>query len=475
MRPNLLIICTDQQRFDTIHALNNRNIDTPNLDRLCRDGVAFTNAYCQSPTCCPSRTSMMTGKYPSATLSNFNGNRAYTRLSPLFTATMAERGYIVGLGGKLHLASARNGVEERADDGFCEFYYSHDPWEDTNHSNDYIRFLERNQFDLDDVFKTREDHTYSGIPYYGYQKTFQAEYRQTRWCGDIARDFITRYQGERWCFVCNVFDPHPPFDAPQEMIDKYLERDLPEPVFDEHTLENQRLLSGEFMQDYRNITDTRYNYKERMASYYAAIELIDEEVGRMISCLEETGQLEHTMVVFTSDHGEMLGDHGMFLKGCRFYEGLVKVPLIISYPGHFRAGYCWEMPVELLDLTASINELFELGMDELHGVSLLPVLQHNREESCFRKPFVRAEYYASLRFNEPHQSYGTMIRKGFLKLCIYHGNSYGELYDLERDPQERNNLWDDADYSEVKFRLLKLCFDDCVVKNQSQLSAVGGY
>ncbi len=127
-RPNILWICTDQQRYDTITSLGNPHIRTPNLDKLAKSGVAFTHAYCQSPICTPSRASFLTGMYPETVRGCMNGNDHWDAAAPLITKTLADAGYDCGLSGKLHLSSARPGpIEKRPDDGYRVFHWSHGP------------------------------------------------------------------------------------------------------------------------------------------------------------------------------------------------------------------------------------------------------------------------------------------------------------------------------------------------------------
>ena len=128
-QPNILWFCTDQQRFDTIHALNNPHIHTPNLDRLCAEGTAFTHAHCQNPICTPSRSSFMTGMYPSSIRACTNGNEFFSNDAPLVTRLLANAGYTCGLSGKLHVASAWRGEENRVEDGYSFFKYSHSPYQ----------------------------------------------------------------------------------------------------------------------------------------------------------------------------------------------------------------------------------------------------------------------------------------------------------------------------------------------------------
>jgi arylsulfatase A-like enzyme len=196
--------------------------------------------------------------------------------------------------------------------------------------------------------------------------------------------------------------------------------------------------------------------KLNLAKYWAQIELIDKNVGRMLEALERTGQRDNTVVIFTSDHGEMAGDHGLRKKGCRFYEGLVRVPLILSWPGRFQKGLCSDALVELLDITPTLLELADLPVPAImQGRSLLPILTGKAAPGRHRD-FVRCEYYEVL---QGPRSYATMLRTRDHKLVVYHGLDWGELFDLRQDPHEFENQWDNPAYAGVRFDLLKKSFD----------------
>jgi arylsulfatase A-like enzyme len=185
------------------------------------------------------------------------------------------------------------------------------------------------------------------------------------------------------------------------------------------------------------------------------IEQIDYEFGRILDHLEATGQRENTMVVFMSDHGEMLGDHGLVLKGCRFYEGLVRVPLIVSWPGQLAQGVVSEALVELMDLAPTFYEAVGAEVPYyVQGRSLLPVLKGETEA---HREFVRCEFYGAIDF--PDQTHATMYRDRRWKLVSYHGKDLYELYDLENDPWEHRNLADEAEYQAVKWALVGKSFD----------------
>lgn len=447
-RPNILWFCTDQQRYDTIHALNNPHIHTPNLDRLMAEGIAFTRTYCQSPICTPSRASFLTGCYPSTVHGSMNGNEHWDEAAPLVTKLLKDVGYDCGLAGKFHLTGTANRREPRPkDDGYRVFHWSHDP-EDRFPDHDYAQWIASQGYNLAELRKDT-----ASIP---------PELHQTTWCTDRAIDFLSEQRDGPWLMSVNVFDPHGPFDPPQPYLDRYDPAALPSPLFRQSDLATQEQIPGDFQTPAR--PPESFNAQQIKAAYYAMIELIDHNVGRLLAALEETGQRQDTLILFTSDHGETLGDHGLLLKGCRFYEGLVRVPLIISWPGHFEAGRISDALVELTDLAPTLLDAAgEPIPAHMQGRSLLPILRGDVSPDHHRD-HVRCEYYNALNAHiagraDFEGSYATMIRDDRYKLVVYHGHSTGELYDLQQDPDEFANRWSDPNYADVRFRLLLQSFD----------------
>jgi arylsulfatase A-like enzyme len=178
------------------------------------------------------------------------------------------------------------------------------------------------------------------------------------------------------------------------------------------------------------------------AAYFAMCDLIDDQVGRMLEALRETGQLDNTIVIFMSDHGELLGDHGVYLKGPFFYEPSVHVPLAISWPGHIPARRIDGL-IELVDIAPTLLEAAGLDIwPGMQGRSLWPLLTGNGGETGTSD--VYCEYYNAMPWHrEPHLPFATMLRTRTMKLVVSHGDRRGELYDLEADPSETVNLWDD--------------------------------
>ncbi len=448
-RPNILWICTDQQRSDTIGSLGNKHIRTPNIDRLASEGVAFTHAYCQSPVCTPSRASFLTGRYPRTTRAHDNGQNIPAD-EVLVTKMLADAGYDCGLSGKLHLSACNGRVEKRIDDGYRVFHWSHGPsghWKD----NAYIQWLESKGYKWDDLYHP-EGHAWAGIP---------AELHQTKWCIDKAIDFINEDRKGPWLMSVNIYAPHHPFDPPKEYLDRYDPDTLPDPDYRDGELADKPSFQGAG----HDGSDGRPSFskmtprerREIKAAYYAMIEQIDDNVGRILKMLDDTGRRKNTIVIFMSDHGELLGDHGIFLKGPYTYDCSVRVPLIISWPGHFRQGVRSDAFVELLDIAPTL--LTAAGMpipDRVQGRPLTDLLAGKTDKH--RDHVFCESYGVKVGSTEPSLNV-SMVRTRTHKIAVCHGTGEGELYDLQADPGEHENLWHSSAHAGLKAEMMALCFD----------------
>lgn len=442
-RPNILWYCTDQQRFDTIRALGNPHVHTPTIDRLVDEGTAFTHAYCQSPICTPSRSSFMTGMYPSRVHNTRNGNESFPTHPPLISRLMADAGYDCGMIGKFHLQSSGHRTEPRLDDGFSFWRFSHAPRDDWPEGHDYADWVRRRGGDLD-ALRASADR----VP---------TELHQTTWASECAIEFLSRPRSsdQPWLLNINIYDPHPPFIPPKSYADRFDPAAMPGPYFRESDLAQQaKLADVDFQDDVR--TPEEHDAFRAQALYYAMIAQIDDQFARILEYLDRSGERENTVVIFTSDHGETLGDHGLMYKGCRFYEGLVRVPLIFHWPGKFQSGLRSSGLVELIDLSATLLDLTGVDQPEwMQGRSLLPILQGDHPPDQWRE-FVRSEYFQALDpyFTGGRGSFGTMHRTSRYKLSIYHDVGLGELYDLQEDPWEFNNLWESPEHQAIKQQLI---------------------
>jgi choline-sulfatase len=460
-RPNVLWICTDQQRFDTLGCYGNEFVETPNVDALAESGVRFERAYSQSPVCAPSRASFLTGRYPRTTGVRGNG-QPIPDDETLVTRWLADEGYVCGLSGKLHLRPTHPSTEDlplgesRIDDGYADFQWSHGRTHPSP-ANEYQRWLHEKGVGYEERPIEGCEHATYGMP---------AEHHQTTWCAEQAESFIESAADydHPWLYSVNPFDPHHAFVAPEAYLQRYLDRldEIPLPEYEPGDLDDKPPW-------YRACHDGAYSnpnlfpfegmderdHRVVRAAYWAMCDLIDDAVGQLLDALERTGQREDTLVIFTSDHGELLGDHGIYLKGAFFYEGQLRVPLVVSGPG-VRAGVETEELVELVDLAPTLLEA--AGMDvpaAMQGRSLWPLLTGETDR---HRESVYAEAYDAVHWQEPTGN-STMVRTDRYKLVRHHGVDDGELYDLEADPGETDDRWDDPAYAEVRTELLTVLCD----------------
>lgn len=461
-QPNILWLCSDQQRFDTLGCFGNSFVSTPNLDALARSGMLFTNCFAQSPVCTASRACMLTGRYPRTTGARQNGQR----INPserLISRLLADTGYLCGLAGKLHLAPCEpttpDHFEQRIDDGYEVFAWSHDPRPDWP-GNQYIQWLSS----MGVEYKTpdREDCRFvqDGMP---------EKYHQTTWCAEQSIEFIDRMKrGSRpWMLSVNIFDPHHPFDPPTEYLERYLKilDRIPLPDYTPSQLDTAPDVLR-ISHDHAYNVPGLYPYDEMTprdhrlirAAYWAMCDLLDVQVGRILNALRESGQLDDTIVVYCSDHGELLGDHGAYLKGPHLYDCCVHVPLMMSWPGHIAQGAGTDALVELGDLAPTLLELCGMSVPRsMQAKSFAKCLQPHAT-GCVHRESVLAEYYNAAPCYFELRTYATMLRTRTHKLIVYHATEAGEMFDLRSDPGEQHNLWSDPAYAALKTDLLKqLC------------------
>jgi arylsulfatase A-like enzyme len=218
------------------------------------------------------------------------------------------------------------------------------------------------------------------------------------------------------------------------------------------------------------------------ACYYAEITLVDEQFGRIIDHLETTGQIDNTLIVFHSDHGEMLGDHGLLYKGCRFFEGLVHVPLIVAGPG-VQQDVRSNALVELVDIAPTVLEAAAIDIPYyMQGTSLMNLCSATGDAINLHKSHVFCEYHDAMAAGtvntdgrEFDASHGTMYFDGRYKLCVYHGHDLGELYDLETDPDEFDDLWNDPDHQPLKLKLFQRHIDAFAATTSAGIERVKAY
>ena len=469
-QPNVLWYCTDQQRFDTINCLGNKYVNTPNIDALCRKGVVFKNAYCQSTICTPSRASFLTGRYPASTHVHRNGNEYFPPWEKLVTKILSDNGYNCGLIGKLHISNEQIQKTRPKEDGYSYYKWSHHPNPDWDKDHDYADWLKYEKgVDSYELYGNLSGSMGAGVP---------EELHQTTWCTEMAKRFLSEKQDGPWLLSINPFDPHPPFDPPEEYLKKYNPSEMPMPLFKESDIEHQKRFSKIDQQtriavkpydhgkapspaetisrgDMGSIPPSTYNPQLVIACYYGMIELIDKQFGQLIQYLKDIGEYENTIIIFSSDHGELLGDHGLIYKGCRFFEGLTHVPLIISWPAYSEKNLVSTGLVELLDIPPTLLEASGIEVPYyMQGKSLLSILT-GKAPLEKHKDFVISEYNEAIGAKDmTDQTHGFMYYDGQYKVCLYQGYELGEMYDLVNDPGEFKDLWDEPGFEKKKTELL---------------------
>jgi arylsulfatase len=359
-QPHILLIFTDQQRFDTIRALGNPVIRTPALDRLCREGVAFTSAYSPSPVCVSARCSLHYGQYPAATRCYDN---AYSMPvdRPSFMQTLTAAGYRTHGIGKCHF---------RPDPDALRGFESRETQEELTPpgSTDYQRYLEAQGMGW-----IPEPNGVRGEMYYTPQVSqLPPEHHPTRWVGDRADAFIRAQAGQSrpWMLFASFIHPHPPFSPPAPWHKLYRAPLMPLP---------KTPADGESLLTWVNRHQNRYKYRDQgwdqnlvrgmKAHYYACISFVDWQVGRLLDALDETGQADDTLVVFTSDHGELMGDYQSFGKRS-MHDSCARIPLLTRLPGRLDGGRRCDVPVSLVDVAPTVLAAAGLEAGATDGIDL---------------------------------------------------------------------------------------------------------
>lgn len=426
-KDNILLITTDQQRFDTINALGNKSIFTPHLNYLAAMGTSFTNCYTSCPICVPSRTTIMTGYqgYESGVVSNATHETVMRRVTQERTtlpAVLTDAGYQTCAMGKMHFEPAR------ACYGF----------EQMTLPLDYMRAYDRNGTARPKVHGVGECEMEPVI------STVDVKDSMTTWIADQSIDFLETRDPTRPFFMWTSFTkPHPPFDPCRDFWDLYQNIPLPEPVYGDWSSSLETTPQGFLSGAYENTNMHLFGKEQIQASrraYYACITQIDYALGRILGSLREQDLLQNTWIVFTSDHGEMLGDHYMSQKNL-FFEGSAHVPFIIMPPIGREIAHNLKNDslVELTDLYTTILNM--AGAAVPAGRTGRNLLEPITEEKVF---------------------FGNSLNKNFcvmedrIKLIYSAVGDHTLLFDLKKDPMEQHDLSKDPAMQEVKEHLWNL-------------------
>lgn len=462
-QPNILFIMTDQHRWDCIGANGNDLIKTPNLDRLAAEGANFTHFFVQAPVCVPSRVSFFTGRYPHSHRNRVNYTPLDTR-EVLMQRRLHDAGYVTASVGKLHYHPPTKAEALRTGFDFVEL---HDAVGPLDRFSDYIAWRERH----DPLAHRPHRALAKDIPdgKNPFRQAIDEKHSETTWTGERTRHQIRELAtGEKPFFLFSSFwKPHSPFEVPQPFDAMYDDVEIPLPR--QMTLDQIMDLPAplrSLILRFRPSYDTdREKLQWMYRSYYGAISHIDREVGLILKELDAAGLADNTIVVFSSDHGDQMLEHGLMGKNC-FFESSVRVPFIIRYPKHVRPGQYSEL-VESVDLLPTLFELAGLpepyenqghslaGLigtgggeyaerDAVFSENVIPeVITGNRESF----EFIKGEGIRGIRHPD-----AKMVRTRRWKY-VYYPEGFAELYDLESDPDEMTNLADDPKYREQVYQM----------------------
>ncbi len=480
-RPNILWITSDQQHWNTLGMLN-PEIKTPNLDRLANDGTLFTRAYCPNPTCTPTRASLITGLYPSQ-----HGAWSLGTKLPESVPTLGDRlqaaGYRTALIGKAHFQQLKStpeypSLESNPKMQDLEFWNSfHGPFYGfdhielaRNHADEfhvgqhYALWMEEKGFkDWRDCFQkpagTSEPQRHKwNIP---------EAYHYNTWIAERAGALLDGYRKNREPFFlwASFLDPHGPYLAPEPWDTMYdpAKLTLPQahagefnamPAHFKLTQQHQPDFSawreqlGNAMHGFGSHLIERPLQAKNLAVYYAMISMLDKYIGKILDHLDELGLRDNTLVVFTTDHGHFFGQHGLITKGAFHYEDLLRVPFILRWPGHTPAGARSPALFSLVDMAPTtlsacgIPPPFTMSGRDFRDVWLgraSAARDHVLVENRHQPTTIWLRTYVDERY----------------KITVYHNRDYGELFDLEKDPGEFHNLWNEPKNTALKNRLIQ--------------------
>lgn len=451
-RPNVVFVITDQQRFDTINALGYEQAITPNLDRLVREGTSFTRAYVTAPSCTPSRASLFTGMYPHSTgvwRNNDRWSRSWVEL-------LADAGYRCVNVGKMHtfpyetpLGFHERHVVENKDRSNPKLPFFLDQWDKALWTAGVPKPDRR-------ILRSRADYADSlGAFVWEGPEDLHAD----NFVGRLAAWWLEQYHRDDPFFLQIGFPgPHPPYDPTPEFLGMYDDRDVDLPHMTPDDIEAQPAALEELRRDHLTVdhdgivhleNPTREQLVRQRRHYLANVTMIDNQIGHLIDALDARGVLDDTVIVFTSDHGDCLNDHGHSQKWT-MYDPSVRVPAIVWNPTRVTPGRRHDGLISVMDLAPTVLELAGIEPPPwMEARSLLPALTN---EDWTGREYVFAEHARDLILTGT--ALMTMVRDESLKLVSFIDSDEGQLFDLTADPHEETNRWDDPAYGDHKTRLL---------------------
>lgn len=488
-QPNILLITSDQQHYSTLGCVN-PHIQTPALDRLCREGTRFDRAYCPNPTCTPTRASILTGMYPSQHGAWTLGTKLMENVPTVGTA-LAKAGYATSLIGKAHFQPLATTPEFPSIEcqpllGDLEFWRNfHGPWYGFQHvetarmhtdeshvGQHYAIWMEENGLkNWRDYFQP-----WPAQPDFDRSKyrnpvtrawTLPEEFHYTRWTSDRTIAQIEQAAGEGKPFCCwsSFHDPHPPYIVPEPWASMYRPEDMPigrlspgehdaNPIHfgltqdpDAKAKLHDLFFEDMGMHGFTCHLKDELELRRDMACYYGMMSFMDREIGRILDSLDRLGLADSTLVVFSTDHGHFLGQHGLIAKGAFHYEDMLRIPYIVRWPGKAPAGVASSAIQNLVDLAPTFMAAAGLSVPGvMTGINQLPTWQGGqpaRRWSITENRHSHSKIHLRTYVNERY------------KMTVYRTLNDGELFDLQVDPGEVHNLWNEPSALPLKAQIMQ--------------------
>ncbi len=488
MPRNILFIMCDQLRWDYLSCYGHPKLRTPNIDALAARGVRFSNAYCQAPLCGPSRASFYTGRYMSS--HGVMANEDATRLDEFtigdYLRPLGYRSAVVGKADNRKDAKmiAAFGVDPESEfaraalSGGFEPFEVHEGLLPGAQRNGYVDYLKDRGYEGDNPWRDFAITTVDGddnlrngwhMRNSVYPARIEEKHSETTFTTNRAIDFLEQQDyDDSWCLFLSYIKPHWPYIAPSPYNNLFNQGDIAPAVRSKKELDDPHPVYRAFMEQEYSESYARDEVRERVIpAYMGLIKQIDDELGKLFDYLKSRHLFDNTMIVFTADHGDYLGDHWLGEKDL-FHEPSVKIPLLVLNPNQTAAetrGSVCDQMVEAIDLLPTFVEYAggNIAHERVEGHSLMPLLRSHQPPPDWRSYAVSEIDYSdrgprTLLDIPPYECRAIMVREARWKY-IHYNLFRPQLFDLHKDPNELNDLGEDPDHAQVREEMRKLLID----------------
>lgn len=432
---NVLLLMTDQHRFDVLGYAGNDIIATPNLDKVASEGTVFDAAYSSCPSCIPARAKLHTGmsQWHTGILGMGQGQKPLRDLyDHTLAGELAQAGYYCKCVGKMHV------YPQRSLFGFHHIELDESTRrQDENFISDYERWFNDHKDGDYAMSEGRDWNGWAGKPYDN-----PPELHPNIWTVNQSINFINDRDRSKPFFLKTSFArPHSPYDAIPEYFEKYRQKALPKAEVGDWAAIHDDPEVAKKPAAWHGIQSDKAIHLAR-AGYYGNVEHIDHEIGRLLDCMDKQGVLDDTLIIFTSDHGDMLGDHNMWRKTYA-YESSAHIPMLVRLPKDLQKNIVArsDKPVMLCDVMPTILDILGVNIpDSVDGMSMLSLI---KQGSCAWRDYMHGEHCSCYAESEEMQ----YLTDGKIKYIWFPRTDREQLFNLKNDPHELHNLVDDPNYA----------------------------